>query len=309
MVHNLSYSSSYMKKFSILMLLLALFIGVQAQKLSLDLYGGITNYQGDLQDKQFTFTHSHLAAGAGLSYAITDHLSVRSAFSLGKISADDKITKNRVRNLNFTSNLWEAQLTFQYFLFSLDKIRFSPYVAGGVAIFHFDPYTHDAEGVKHYLQPLSTEGQGFLPDKKPYKLTQLSLPIGAGIKYAITDHIAFGVELVFRKAFTDYLDDVSTNYVDENLLLLNRGEKAVELAYRGGEIKPNPPYPKAGTMRGNPKEDWYYFTAATLSFKLGTGDGKGLFGGNGLFGGGRSSGYGYGKHSIRNSTQCPPKFR
>ena len=49
--------------------------------------------------------------------------------------------------------------------------------------------------------------------------------------------------------FTDYLDDVSTTYVDQALLLTNSGAKAVELAYRGGELKNGSSYPAAGYYR------------------------------------------------------------
>jgi hypothetical protein len=69
--------------------------------------------------------------------------------------------------------------------------------------------------------------------------------------------------------------------VEENELLTNRGAKAVELAYRGGEVKGGDPnYPVAGTQRGNPNnKDWYYFTGLTLSFRLLNGNistGKGM---------------------------------
>ena len=36
----------------------------------------------------------------------------------------------------------------------------------------------------------------------------------------------------FRKTFTDYLDDVSTFYVDQTILQNAKGPKAVEMAYR-----------------------------------------------------------------------------
>lgn len=140
----------------------------------------------------------------------------------------------------------------------------------GVAVFHFDPYTFDSSGNKYYLKLLSTEGEGFVEGKPDYKLTQFSIPFGAGVKLSLTDNFNVGLEMGFRKTFTDYLDDVSTTYVDESLLLSNRGAKAVELAYRGDELKDgNPNYPPAGAKRGNSlQKDWYYFTGVTFSFRL-----------------------------------------
>lgn len=269
-----------------------------SQKLSLDLYGGLTNYQGDLQDKQFTFSQSHAAGGLGLSYSLTEHFSIRSAFTLGKVSADDKFTKNKGRNLNFTTSISEFQLGLQYYLFSPESMSFSPYVFVSAAVFHFNPYTLDNAGAKFYLEPLSTEGQGFVEGRNKYPLTQFDIPFGGGIKFSLSDNISVGVEMGFRKLFTDYLDDVSTAYIDKNILELNKGPKAVELAYRGGEIKPNPPYPKAGETRGHSPKDWYYFTAFTLSYRFTEG---GLFGG----GGGGRNGFSGGNRGKRSNFGCP----
>ena len=92
--------------------------------------------------------------------------------------------------------------------------------------------------VKSFFTTTSTEGQGTInniPEQKPYKLTQLALGFG-GARYAINDNMNIGVELVQRKTFTDYLDDVSSIYVDHNVLLQAKGAKAVEMAYRGDEL-------------------------------------------------------------------------
>ena len=70
------------------------------------------------------------------------------------------------------------------------------------------------------LQPLGTEGQqvsGKFPDRhypKPYKRTQLSIPMGAGINYKVNRQINLGYEIGWRKTFTDYLDDVSGRYAN-----------------------------------------------------------------------------------------------
>ena len=61
------------------------------------------------------------------------------------------------------------------------------------------------------LQPLGTEGEGFYKGEKKYNLTQLAIPIGGGFKYAISNNVRIGIEVGFRKLFTDYLDDVSEN--------------------------------------------------------------------------------------------------
>lgn len=241
-----------------------------AQGLHLNLFLGTSNYQGDLQDKIYSFDQAHLAGGIGFSYDISNRFSVRADFKIGKISADDEKGRNKARNLNFTSQLTEGSIDLQYFITTLGRHSLTPYVFAGIGLYHFDPYTFDSTGQKYYLKPFSTEGEGFATGIEKYNLTQVSIPFGAGVKMPLSDNINVGLEVGFRKLFTDYLDDVSGTYIDENLLLANRGSKAVELAYRGGEVKGGSPvYPTAGTQRGNPKlKDWYYFTGLTLSFRL-----------------------------------------
>ena len=166
----------------------------------------------------------------------------------------------------------------QYYITPLADHALTPYVFAGVAIYHFNPYTYDTSGSKVYLKSLSTEGEGFVPGRNNYNLTQFAVPIGAGVKLSLTDKINVGLEVGFRKLFTDYLDDVSTTYVDQSLLLVNRGAKAVELAYRGDELKNGSlQYPAAGMQSGSAKnKDLYYFTGLTFPLnwaaEMGLGD-------------------------------------
>ena len=265
-----------MRLFLATTIILLLSFSTRAQKFHVNLLAGASNYQGDLQDKRFTFSQSHFAGGAGLSYDLTDKLSIRSGITLGKVSGDDKLGRNVLRNLNFTSNLTEFNLGLEYYLTRLEDHALTPYVFGGIALYHFNSYTHDTSGSKYFLKPLSTEGEGFKPGVKNYNLTQLAIPFGGGVKLSLTDNINVGLEFGLRKLFTDYLDDVSTRYVDQTDLLTNRGPKAVELAYRGNELKNGAPYPLAGAIRGGSKnKDWYYITGLTLSFRLGSGESLG----------------------------------
>ena len=261
---------SYMRKFFLLFILVAVASTGFSQKVSLNLFLGTSNYEGDLQANFFTFTQPGLAIGGGLSYHLSDKVSIRGGVTFAKVAADDKKNpKVYFRNLNFKSSLQEFHLAAEYYLFGIEDVKLAPYVFAGAAVYHFNPYTKDTSGTTYFLQPLSTEGQGFYLDRKPYSLTQFAIPFGGGIKYALSDNIKLGVEVGLRKLFTDYLDDVSTSYVDPNLLLSNRGPKAVELAFRGAEIDKTATYPVVHTKRGEPKnKDWNYFTGITLSFRL-----------------------------------------
>jgi len=260
-----------MKRFIILVLLLPTIVHAQWHA---NLFGGISNYSGDLQNKMFTTDQSYGAIGASLQYDLTGHLSVLSGFNYGHVGAADKYNKPdlQARNLSFQSNIFEWNVMAEYNIFDISEKRFTPYVFAGIATFHFNPYAYDTLGRKVYLKPLSTEGEGLpqYPDSKPYSLTQFAIPFGAGIKFRITDNVTLAYEVGFRKLFTDYLDDVSNRYVDQTILLNAKGPEAVEMAYRGNEVKNgSQTYPVAGTVRGDPKsKDWYYFSGIRVSVAI-----------------------------------------
>ena len=260
-----------MKKFLAIALLLPAMLHAQWH---VNLFGGFSNYSGDLQNKMFTTDESYGAVGAGLQYDFTGHISVLSGFNYGHVGAADKYNKPdlQARNLSFQTNIFECNVMAEYNIFDISEKRFTPYSFAGIAVYHFNPYAYDTLGKKVYLKPLSTEGEGLpqYPDSKPYSLTQLAIPFGAGIKFRITDNVILAYEVGFRKLFTDYLDDVSNRYVDETILLNAKGPEAVEMAYRGNEVKNgSQAYPVAGTVRGDPKsKDWYYFSGIRISIAI-----------------------------------------
>jgi opacity protein-like surface antigen len=251
-----------------------------AQSFHLGLFGGLSNYQGDLTARAYAPNTTRAAFGLTGSYDLSSRVSLRSGLTLAKIAGNDKdnVASAKARNLNFESKITELSLVAEFNVFNLDNIRWTPYAFGGLALYHFNPYTSDSTGIKTFLKPLSTEGQGISGySTKPYALTQLSLPFGGGIKYAFSDNVRLGLELGMRKLFTDHLDDVSTSYAAASDLLAERGPKAVALAYRGDELPTgNPAYPAKGEQRGGAKEkDWYYFTGLHLNFRLNAGGGRG----------------------------------
>ncbi|HLG38613.1 MAG TPA: DUF6089 family protein [Chitinophagaceae bacterium] len=257
-----------MKKLLVLLLFLPLF--TSAQNLYLTGRLGMSNYQGDLKASSISFAQSKLLGSLGARYDFTDHISARSFLTLTSLHADDKkgTAAMQDRNLNFKTKIFDWELAGQYNFFSFNEKWWTPYVFAGIGIFHFKPYTEDVNGGKVYLQPLSTEGQGFMPGVKNYKLTQFTIPLGFGAEYSLNEDMRVGVEFGYRKLFTDYLDDVSANYVDQTALFTARGQTAVDYAWRGDE-KSGAPYPPAGYTRGNPKlKDAYYYLAITFTQRL-----------------------------------------
>lgn len=243
-------------------------------------FGGVANYVGDITDKPYQ--NSRGAFGLSLGYPLSNRLQLRAALTFAKVAGADSLSEQadiRLRNLDFQSPLTEFSLVGEFNTFDMTVKRWSPYVFGGLAVFHFNPYTFDQQDNKVYLQPLGTEGEGLPGYPKPYSLTQLALPFGGGIKYDISEKLRIAVEVGLRKLFTDHLDDVSGNYADPNELLSNRGQLAVDLSYREDELDFGDPfYPEKGTTRGSPKyNDYYYFTGIHLLLRLPGGSGERSF--------------------------------
>ena len=260
-----------MKRLMLSTFILLSFSVANAQHLHATIFGGISNYQGDLQPKNFTFQQAGPAVGLGLLYELSDKLYIRGNVTAGKIrAADAKSLQNAQRNLSFSSPVTDIHLGLEYDLLNSYERSLAPFVFAGVSAFRFNPYAMDSSGRKTYLQPLGTEGQGFFQGRTKYNLTQMALPFGVGVKLALSENIRVRFEVGLRKTFTDYLDDVSTTYADQNLLLQNNGQQAVDLAFRGDELKSNAlNYPAANAQRGNPNtKDWYYFTGLGISFRL-----------------------------------------
>jgi opacity protein-like surface antigen len=299
-------------------LIVALFLPfcIHAQRVEVDLLSGMSNYQGDLQDLFFTVENAKPAFAFNLKYGFNDKLFLRSGFTFGSLAGYDanNIEKNKSRNLDFKTSLQEYTLGFEFHFVDMTQGKLSPYIFAGGGIFHFDPYTYYDDGSgnkKVYLQPLSTEGQGLAnyPDRVPYKLTQFCIPYGFGVKYQITCNLNVGVEFRHTKTFTDYIDDVSKNYVDETDLLNARGQLAVDLAWRQDEYNGRP-YPVSGTQRGNPQlGDLYYFAGITIGLRFNDCQ-SGSFSLGGLFNGEKSLFHRTGgspgeSRRIRSQVGCP----
>ena len=199
--------------------------------------------------------------------------------SIGKVVSYDSILKDfqpndadryrYERNLSSNSNIFDVMLVSEIHPLFIgaayeDPPRLSPYALAGVGFFSFNPRTK-LNGQWYDLQPLHTEGQGFTeyPDRKPYKLRQINIPLGLGVKYEISPLFNARFEIIHRTLFTDYLDDVSTSYIDASLftnyLPPSRAIVAALLHDRRGEIEPSH-IPHPGYERGDPKDNDSFFT-------------------------------------------------
>jgi Domain of unknown function (DUF6089) len=251
--------------------LLSICISTYAQEIEINLFAGASNYQGDLQDSRYTFEQAHFSFGAGATYRY-GRFGGRGMFTYGTISANDKYNKESLqfRNFQFESEVYDLSLLFLFDLLDPAERKLIPYVLGGLAFFHFNPYAYHADGRLLYLRSLHTEGQGLAdyPGRDLYSNNQFSIPLGGGVRWQATDFLSVAWEFKFHKSFTDYIDDVSTSYVAYDKLLAAYGQDAVDMAFRADELDPNQVYPRDGDKRGTPElKDWYYFSGIVLSLK------------------------------------------
>ncbi len=274
-----------MKKNFILVLCCLLSFAALTQRVHVGVFGGLAAYNGDLTDKLFPKKVSNGAIGLTVNYEIADQLMLRAGFTYSVIGGADRFSDkaySRLRNLSFETSIMEFSTVGEYYLFNLYEKAYSPYAFAGLAVFHYDPYAYNGGKQKVFLKPLSTEGQGVAgyPDRKTYSLTQLAIPLGGGIKFAVSDNFRVGLEVGLRKLFTDYLDDASKTYINPADLLAAKGQLAVDMSYRGDEVSGgSSAYPPQTDQRGNPKnKDSYYFAGIHLTYKLGNSGGGGLGG-------------------------------
>jgi hypothetical protein len=189
---------------------------------------GAAHYFGDLNTKA-KLNRPKPAAGIFFRKNFGNYIAMRVSGNFAQLGYSDIYnTHNEYmhrRNLSFNTNIWELGLqgdfNFYRFMPGDPEFRFTPYVTFGVSIFNYDPYAY-LNGQKYFLRPLGTEGQAIDSlHRKPYSSMAVGFPFGVGLKYSINERINVGFEVVYRFTNTDYIDDVSTTYVDPSLFPLN----------------------------------------------------------------------------------------
>lgn len=195
----------------------------------------------DLETSQFS-----LSAQAGYRYRFHKNWAYRGSLSWVRVKGSDQLTQEpyrNYRNLHFRTDIYELyngvewgfsrdRVGHRYGLKGLKGFKNSSsywYVGTGLGVFWFNPKAQHNGGWTA-LQPLGTEGQLAADSLKKYSRISVSIPLNAGFRFLLGKKITIGLEVSFRKIFTDYLDDVSGDYYDNNLIRQAGGDVAAELA-------------------------------------------------------------------------------
>jgi hypothetical protein len=239
---------------------------------------GAGHYFGDLNTKAH-LNRPKPAATLFFRKNFGNYIGLRVAGSFAQLGYSDVYNDHnefmKRRNLSFNSNVWELSLqgdfNFYRFMPGEPEFRFTPYITLGAGIFSYDPYAY-LQDEKHYLRPLGTEGQGSAayPSRKPYSSMAFSVPFGVGLKYALNERMNIGFEIVHRFTNTDYLDDVSTTFVEQSVFPLNPdGTTSPAALLSDRSYETGTPIGAKGVQRGNSQQKDQFATAIFyLSFNL-----------------------------------------
>src|SRR5436189_418584 len=245
---------------------------------------GGTRGKGKTFVKDVNIPFTKLMKGLYLNIYPREWLGFRLAANFGELEAADSIISSggkdewfrKKRNLYFKSKLSEAYFAMEIyptvFIEQYDGLqgKLRPYGLIGIGIYQFNTTAEYIEpnGERRWvdLKPLRLEGQGMsqYPDRKEYKLTQMNVPMGFGVKYYVKETMYIGLEVLHRKTFTDYIDDVSTKYVDpvvfSQYLSPQDAVVANQLYYRENLLPNYRPTRHIGQQRGDPTENDAYFS-------------------------------------------------
>jgi hypothetical protein len=204
---------------------------------------GVTNFLGDLGggpgigrdfiwDLDLPATRPSLMIG--YRYQFNSYLFGRANLQWGILRADDDFTTEEFRNgraLKFRTGYIELDLMAEFYLVQNSRgnlyrlrgirgrkgLKMDLYVFGGIGFMYFNP-KGEYQGTWHKLQPMGTEGQGLPGEPDKYSRTTFTIPYGVGIGKSIDRYWGINAELTFRQTFSDYIDDVSTDYYGRNRL-------------------------------------------------------------------------------------------
>lgn len=251
---------------------------------------GATQFLGDLGGRDRIGTQKSLididwnmtrmGIGAGYRFRFHPMWAWSTQLYAGMLRGDDANTNEivrRSRNLHFRSPIVEFSNRIECIVYANERVgaRYKiqglkgfktssevVYLFTGISGFFFNPQMN-INGAWTNLQPLRTEGQGLTGGVDEYGRINIAIPFGVGFKIGIGQYWRIGMEFIYNKTFTDYIDDVSGNYFDPAVLAAEIGPNA---AFASNPSIENHNWFAPGQQRGNPNDkDAYFFTNIVLT--------------------------------------------
>jgi hypothetical protein len=241
---------------------------------------GMANYMGDIGGKDKSaqpwlldvkFQKTRWSFGAFFRHRIHPQVAYNLGLTYVRIEGDDALSSNpgRVgRNLNFKNDMFNIHGRIEWFPNFLRKAdcgfntkyrtAFETYLFAGVEAIIHNPKT-ELNGTTYKLRDFQTEGEKYSP-------VAFGVPMGLGFQFVFARKHRLGLEIQWSWTSTDYLDDISGNYVSHSdptaAALANRNPELTETA---GLPDPNNYTP--GNVRGDATNRDSYFML-TINYSM-----------------------------------------
>ncbi|MCK4852630.1 MAG: hypothetical protein KAT31_00175 [Bacteroidales bacterium] len=184
---------------------------------------GFLNYFGDIGGaatsdnwfglKDLSIKHTRPSLYLGARYKIRENMSVKMNLMYGFLAGSDEGSKNNDRGFEFSTNIFEPSVQFEYSIISEEKryqssalfnkrgminnfSQINLYLYAGIGGVFFNPKVNDA----------LENAVAYDPD---HPKAGIVLPGGIGLKYVINQNWSVGGEFGIRFTATDYLDGYS----------------------------------------------------------------------------------------------------
>ena len=190
-----------MKKFLFAILFIFIFLfSSSAQEGEIGIFGGTSFYMGEINKSKLFFMPS-FAVGGTYRHIFNDRWAFRLDGTYTKLRGDDAKSKNTyqlIRNQNFSTKIGDISLLLELNFFSFDKSEFD----------------------EKYFTPYVYTGISFLIIPEPEYPFEFGIPIGFGLKYALTRKITLGAEWTFRITHSDFIDKIyHDNFTSTNSII------------------------------------------------------------------------------------------
>ena len=209
------------------MIILLFTNNIAGQSRELGLFIGGSLFHGDVGylNAESSIIQTKTSFGFKVQRNLNYHFGLNLSANHGELFADDILSSDiyRVnRGLHFKSKITEialiSELNFRPYMSYNTEYNRTPYVFAGVAKYFYNPKAQGPDGNWYSLRPLNNEGQGstIYPEREVYKLHGVSIPFGVGYKFNLYEFITLSFSMSWRITFNDYIDDVSTTYIEQN---------------------------------------------------------------------------------------------
>ncbi|MNK12889.1 hypothetical protein D3C87_309670 [compost metagenome] len=245
---------------------------------------GATSFLGDLGGadrigtnyslRDINFKSTQIGGSLSFRYRFRPHFATSTMVNAGMLSGSDAWTAEPIRNmrnLSFRSFFVMVSQRFEIILLMNERLgrsgsaRFLEhneqlYLIGGIGAMYFNPKAM-YEGSWTTLHDKHTEGQGLSGGPSEYKRITATVPAGVGFRMGIGHFWRIGLEAMYVKTFSDYIDDVSGVYYDPAIIGATYGPQAAYLSNPSGTPEAFNP----GSQRGSSQKDAFFYVNIMLT--------------------------------------------